>query len=183
MVGLFGGGQGSLNPTAIAAQSETYTVATNPSEANNWTPLLGEIGPDYSFGIVLNGIELDPVAAEPFPHEGVTAPNVNWEWNLEALNVRIGLDCDAAHVQPSGKYHYHGVPSLYLDNTKIPSNSMTLIGYAADGFPIYYKYAYENATDMGSDVIIMQSSYQLKSGERPGDGETAPCGSYDGDLF
>lgn len=100
-----------------------------------------------------------------------------------STNVRIGLDCDAAHVQPSGKYHYHGVPSLYLDNTKIPSNSMTLIGYAADGFPIYYKYAYENATDMGSDVIIMQSSYQLKSGERPGDGETAPCGSYDGDLF
>lgn len=57
---------------------------------------------------------------------------------------------------------------------------MTLVGYAADGFPVYYKYAYTNATDVNSAVIAMTSSYRLKSGKRPGDGVTAPCGSYDG---
>ena len=57
---------------------------------------------------------------------------------------------------------------------------MTLIGYAADGFPIYYKYGYTNPTDSGMGVSIMTSSYQLKSGCRPGDGVTAPCGVYDG---
>jgi hypothetical protein len=25
--------------------------------------------------------------------------SVNWEWNLEALNVQIGLDCNSVHVK------------------------------------------------------------------------------------
>ena len=57
---------------------------------------------------------------------------------------------------------------------------MTLIGYAADGFPIYYKYAYSEATNSNSAIEEMVSSYQLKSGERPGDGITAPCDEYNG---
>lgn len=185
-VGLFGGGQGSLNPNAISAQSETYTIPLNPTENTTLTPLLSttgtgpNAGPQYSFGVLLNGVELDPIAAEPFPHEGIMSPNVNWEWNLEATNVQIGLDCNNAHVQPQGKYHYHGAPTLYLENANIPSNAMTLIGYAADGFPIYYKYAYEIANDNSSSVVAMTSSYQLKSGDRPGDGISAPCGEYNG---
>ena len=185
-VGLFGGGQGSLNPNAISEQNESYTITINPTEAATFTPLLSttgsgpNAGPQYSFGVLLNGVELDPVAAEPFPHEGFMSPDVNWEWNLEAMNVRIGLDCNSAHVQPTGKYHYHGKPTLFLDNLGVPTNTMTLIGYAADGFPIYYKYAYTIATDNTSTVIEMTSSYQLKSGDRPGDGVTAPCDSYNG---
>ena len=59
----------------------------NPTVSNNFTSLLGQNGPSFSFGILLNGIELDPVAAEPFPHdEGANSPNANWEWNLEATN-------------------------------------------------------------------------------------------------
>jgi len=182
-VGLFGMGPGALNPNAISQQSETYRVSVNPSEATSFTSLLSTGtpgGPQYSFGILFNGVELDPVASEPFPHEGTMGPNVNWEWNLEALNVNLGLDCSNAHVQPSGKYHYHGAPVSYLDGLNAPTNQMTLIGYAADGFPIYYKYAYTTATDNTSAVVEMTSSYQLKSGDRPGDGETAPCGTYDG---
>ncbi len=185
-VGLFGQAAGSLNPNAISAQSEQYEITTEPVIANNLTPLLSTTGdgpaagPQYSFGVLLNGVELDPVAAEPFPHEGFMSANVNWEWNLEALNVNLGLDCNNAHVQPTGKYHYHGSPTLFLDQLDISINTMTLIGYAADGFPIYYKYAYSDPTDMGSNLVAMTSSYQLKEGERPGDGDTAPCGSYDG---
>ena len=57
---------------------------------------------------------------------------------------------------------------------------MTLIGHAADGFPIYYKYAYSLANNSSSDVSIMTSSYQLKSGNRPGDGITSPCDIFSG---
>jgi len=178
-VGLFGGGQGSLNPNAISPQSITYNITTSPI-ISSLTPLLSSTGPQYSFGILLNGVELDPVAAEPFPHEGMMNPNVNWAWNLEALNVNLGLDCNNAHVQPTGKYHYHGSPVLYLEDLNIPTNQMTLIGYAADGFPIYYKYAYSTATDINSPVITMTSSYQLKIGNRGGDGITAPCDTYNG---
>jgi len=185
-VGLFGNTQGALNPNQIKEQSETYKISVSPTESSVLTPLLSttgngsNAGPQYSFGVLLNGIELDPVAAEPFPHEGMMNPNVNWEWNLEALHVNLGLDCNSAHVQPSGKYHYHGSPVLFLQNLNISSNKMTLIGYAADGFPIYYKYAYEIASDSTSSVIEMTSSYQLKSGNRGGDGETAPCDTYNG---
>ncbi len=180
MVGLFGDVSGALNPNAISEQNETYSITTTPSAVNSFTPLLGDNGPDYSFGVLFNGVELDPVAAEPFPHNGIMDPNVNWEWNLEALNVDIGLDCNHAHVQPTGKYHYHGKPTLFIDDIGIPTSEMTLVGYAADGFPVYYKYAYSTATDSTSAVIEMTSSYQLKPGDRPGDGITAPCGPYNG---
>ena len=181
LVGLFGGGSGSLNPNAISEQSETYELPLNPSEANDFTSLLNQnTGPQYSFGVLLNGVELDPVAAEPFPHEGALSANVNWEWNLEALNVNLGLDCNNAHVQPTGKYHYHGSPILFLENLNIPDTEMTMIGYAGDGFPIYYKFAYEDATDASSAVIAMTPSYELKTGDRPGDGVTAPCDVYNG---
>ena len=179
-VGLFGSAPGSLNPNAISEQSETYRITTAPTVASILTPLLGSNGPDYSFGILFSGVEVDPIAAEPFPHEGVMSPDVNWEWNLEALNVNIGLDCNYAHVQPTGKYHYHGKPTLFLDQLGISTTTMTLIGYAADGFPIYYKYAYSDASDNTSTVVAMTSSYQLKSGNRPGDGITAPCDTYNG---
>jgi hypothetical protein len=186
MVGLFGMGSGSLNPNAISEQNETYSITTEPIIANSYTALLStegsgrDLGPQYSFGVLLNGVELDPVAAEPFPHEGAMSTNVNWEWNLEALNVRIGLDCNNAHVQPTGKYHYHGSPILYLQNLNISTSEMTLIGYAADGFPIYYKYAFSNANNSNSEVLAMTSSYQLKSGNRGGDGITSPCDDYNG---
>ncbi|MCK0179342.1 YHYH protein [Flavobacteriaceae bacterium S0862] len=186
MVGLFGMGLGSLNPNAISEQNETYSITTQPIISNTLTPLLStggfgrDLGPQYSFGVLLNGVELDPVAAEPFPHEGAMSTNVNWEWNLEALNVRIGLDCNNAHVQPTGKYHYHGTPILYLQSLNISTSEMTLIGYAADGFPIYYKYAFSNANNSNSEVLAMTSSYQLKSGNRGGDGVTSPCDDYNG---
>lgn len=183
-VGLFGPVMGSLNPNAISPQNESYTIPLNPIEANEFTSLLGtsgtDLGPQYSFGILFNGVELDPVAAEPFPHEGMNSSNANWIWNLEALNVNLGVDCNNAHVQPNGKYHYHGTPTSYLNSLNASSSTMTLIGYAADGFPVYYKYAYSLANNSGSDITIMTSSYRLKSGNRPGDGISAPCDSYNG---
>ncbi len=185
-VGVFGNVQGAINPNAISEQSETYTITTIPEITSQLTPLLNtsgsfsQSGPQYEFGILLNGVVLDPIAAEPFPHEGAMSASANWEWNLEATNVRIGLDCNNAHVQPTGKYHYHGSPSLFLEELNAPETQMTLIGYAADGFPIYYKYAYENATDNTSPIVQMTSSYQLKEGNRPGDGITAPCDVYNG---
>ena len=187
LVGLFGGGQGSLNPNEISPQFENYVISCIPTVNPTLTSLLNDagqgqnLGPQYAFGIMLNGIELDPVAAEPFPHNGnLSDPNNNWEWNKEALNVNLGLDCNNGHVQPNGKYHYHSTPVDYLNSLGLSNNEMTLVGYAADGFPIYYKYAYSVADNNSSNIQIMKSSYQLKSGDRPGDGITAPCDEYNG---
>ena len=56
---------------------------------------------------------------------------------------------------------------------------MVLVGYAADGFPIYALYGYSDGQDSGATIIENTSSYRLKSGERPSDGGN-PGGHYDG---
>ena len=53
-----------------------------------------------------------------------------------------------------------------------------LIGWAADGFPIYAVYGYSDPNDSKSKVQKLSSSYQLKTGSRPGG--DAPAGIYDG---
>ena len=178
-VGLFGNSPGALNPNSITEQNSRYDIDLTPSMANSKTYLLNN-GPTYSFGILLNGVEVDPVAAEPWPHTKPVSNSHNWDWNLEATMVDIGLDCNTAHVQPTGKYHYHGVPNLYLESITSNSNEMLHVGWAADGYPIYYSTGYSNANDNLSSVKTLISSYQLKLGDRPGDGDSAPCGPHTG---
>lgn len=57
---------------------------------------------------------------------------------------------------------------------------MTIIGFAADVFPIYYKDTHFNAFDSLSSVIEMSTIYQLKSGERLVYGISAPCRGFTG---
>ncbi|MEO9853722.1 MAG: YHYH protein [Reichenbachiella sp.] len=180
--GLFGNFDGALNNNAISVLNETFNLVTDGVLASTTTPLLSlTTGPQYSFGILFSGIELDPEPAEPWPHSGsFTDPNLNWEWNMKATNLDLGFDCNNAHVQPQGKYHYHGFPTLFIESLGLVDPAMTLVGYAADGFPIYYKYGYVNPNDDQSGAVSLASSFQLKSGERPGDGITEPCGEYNG---
>lgn len=173
----------SGNPHTISAQNNEYKVTLRPQRATKLTSIYNGQGfgigsPNYVFGVVKNGIKLDPSAAEAF-----TPPNSrekNFEWNKEALSInnRLGDDCNNAHVQPNGEYHYHGTPWGYVESAK--GNSMLLIGWAADGFPIYYKWIPKNANDLNSALIEAKSSYRLKSGVRPGDGLSEPNGNYDG---
>lgn len=177
MVGPF---PNASNPNSIQAINETLSVDYTPQQANQLTALQSEFGPLYEFGIMLNGVHLDPVAAEPWPHTTLNDPNVNWDWNLEATTNNLGLDVSNAHVQPTGKYHYHGVPTDYIENLDVSENEMILVGWAADGFPVYYKYGYSDPNNPNSAIIELTPSYQLKSGTRPGDGITAPCDAYNG---
>jgi len=181
-VGLFGRVSGSLNPNAIAPVTDTYSIPMSPTFTGTPTALLNTSnGPQYELGILLNGVLLDPEAAEPWPHDGIfSASTKNWEWNLDAMSINLGLDCNNAHVQPTGKYHHHGSPNLYIESINVSANTMTLFGYAADGFPIYHNYGYQDVNDANSGVKKLASSYRLKSGERPGDGSSAPCGNYSG---
>ncbi len=40
---------------------------------------------------------------------------------------------------------------------------MTLVGWAADGFPVYARYGYSVATDATSALKVIKSSYRIKS--------------------
>lgn len=168
----------SGNPHRISAQSYRITLPAAPQKAGRTTPARG-----FPFGIALNGVVFDPGAAEWY--QGQRGP-----WQYEPLSgaVPLGLDTNNAHVQPSGAYHYHGLPEGLLAQLGTSRDAHSpLIGWAADGFPIYARYGHLNGADAASAIIDHSSGYRLKQGPRQpvtGNGyignSTTPGGYYDG---
>ncbi|MCG9793542.1 YHYH protein [Flavobacterium algicola] len=170
------------NPNKISEQDKVYAIDLTPELAADKTFVydqgIDSGKPNYVFGVAINGVKFEPSANEFFKNTKTNQPN--YEWTLEPLSdeVNLGEDYNNAHVQPNGEYHYHGTPTgLVADFDK---NKMTLVGWAADGFPMYYKMGYKDPMNPKSGVVQLKSSYTLKKGERPGDGITAPNGSYSG---
>ncbi|MBI5772736.1 MAG: YHYH protein [Verrucomicrobia bacterium] len=154
------------NPNRIAPQNYSFRVpakpqaAAQPTDANRgW------------FGVALNGV----------PFEAGTAEFWSRDWKYEAIggSINLGLDEHRAHVQPTGAYHYHGLPNGLIASLGGDGKKMLQIGWAADGFPIYTSHAPTDANDLKSALKKMRSSYQLKKGARPG-APNGPGGKFDG---
>jgi hypothetical protein len=128
----------------------------------------------YRFGVALNGVTFDP--SGPWFHEGD-----RYDWHFEATSPvarpALGLDDNQAHTQAGGQYHYHGVPAglVALLRDKTPTG-MLLLGYAADGFPVYASEVHRDPHDATSPLVTARSSYRLRKGTRP----SAPGGTFDG---
>lgn len=139
------------NPNTISVQSVSASYSLDPVLTSTMTTLGGPRG---AIGYVLNGVKIDPG----------TAGNVGG-WSIEALgqdSFNFGDDANHAHVQPTGEYHYHGIPEGFVDKLN-NGTEPTLIAWAADGFPIYARYGYLDAMDANSGVVVIESSYQLKA--------------------
>jgi hypothetical protein len=95
--------------------------------------------------------------------------------------MNLGIDTSHAHVQPTGAYHYHGLPTGLIQRLQKEhgKDTMLLIGYAADGYPIYAEYGYTKADDATSPLKKLKPGYKLKEGNRP-TGEKGPSEKYDG---
>lgn len=157
----------SGNPHSITTQSYQFSMPANPTANGSQQSSEG-----YLFGVALNGVVFDPATAEYWNRDRSSG------WRYEAISANgpsLGLDDSNAHVQPNGAYHYHGLPDALL-NLLSDRDAPTLIGYAADGFPIYGPLSYQDADDPSSGLVEMQSSYVLKSGTR----DSGPGGTYDG---
>ncbi len=157
------------NPNRIQSQQHKYRVPLAPQKAKQTTPLQRQ-----PFGVALNGVPFDPGTAEFWRRD----PRSGWNYDALSGKINRGLDKSNAHVQPDGSYHYHGIPTGLVDilNGKDETTSMRLLGYAADGFPIYGPMAYKDAENPRSELVKMTSSFQLKKGTRQG----GPGGRYDG---
>lgn len=162
----------SGNPHSITAQNNVFRVPLTPEYASTSTSVLGSDNrPAYKVGVAVNGVPFDVTTAEYWKRD----PSLGW--NIEAIGtLNLGLDDNQAHVQPTGAYHYHGVPYGLIADQSATQHS-ALYGYAADGFPIYILYGYSEPNDGSSSVRKVTSSYRLKSGSRPSSG---PSGTYDG---
>ena len=164
------------NPHSITEINETYTIVATPTANNSVTLLTTTNGaPRYRFGILKNGIILAPIAAEFFIDTQSGMDNTDWNENALSSAINLGTDCNNSHVFPSGMYHHHATPSAYIATLNIDGSAPVQIGWAADGYPIYYKYANKNGS-----VVELTSSYRLKTADRGGDGVSAPSGCPDG---
>jgi len=125
-------------------------------------------------GILLNGVTLDLLPAacydvgnEPIGQEKIgCGPEENehpWRYDpMSSLNG-FGTDEHHAHTQPGGKYHYHGNPVAMFAQT-CGLRASAVIGFAADGYPIYGACITDEAT---GEIRKAQSSYVLKDNGGP----------------
>src|SRR6185436_9422352 len=114
------------NPNAISEQKYHFEMPLKPKAADEATPLRG-----YLFGVALNGVVFDPGTAEVWSpgQEVVSRPGPGTRmgpgmdrsrvWNYQGMGrMNLGIDSSHAHVQPTGAYHYHGLPTGLIDRLR-----------------------------------------------------------------
>jgi len=164
----------------VAEVNESFTILGAPAAAGSTTPL----SLMYDNGVFRNGTKLDAIAAacygvgpDPLGEEkiGCMTEGTPWRYDPMFAGNDFGTDGHNAHTQPDGAYHYHGDPLAMYDASGASESG--LIGFAADGFPIYGPYI-----DDGGTVRRAVSGWTLKVGARESQsGEGAfPSGDHDG---
>jgi hypothetical protein len=154
-------------PIAVSPMEFTLRMTTTPAPAAKATPLGG-----WLFAVALNGVVFDPTG--PFML-GNNDGGYQFEVMSKVARASLGLDANNAHVQPSGEYHYHGMPEGLISALGA-RDALRLVGYAADGYPVYGPAGHSDPTDPTSPVRALRPSYRLKSGAR-----TSPAtGTHDG---
>lgn len=134
------------NPNTISAQNVKYSFPLNPVYT-------GKAKWAREPGVAVNGVKFEPETAEAFVCE------TGERYRIEAFQtlVNLGLDSNHAHVQPTGAYHYHAAPTGLI-SLLYKGEDLILVGFALDGFPIYY-----------SKSGKYKPSFRLASKSRTGD--------------
>lgn len=156
------------NPNTIAAQTISASMTLTPAKSSVNTVVGGPGGVSV---YARNSVKFDPGTAGTCPGTMSRTADCNLAngtdtWHIEALGqstFNFGVDQNNAHVQPGGVYHYHGMPEglLTLAGASDSNRKMVLVGWAADGFPVYARYCYSNAMDATSALKICAGSYVL----------------------
>ena len=152
------------NPNTISEQNVNQIFTLCPTLVSDTGVPVG--GPAGAIAYAINSVKFDPATAGRCDDDGsCSLAQGQGQWNIEALGHEtfdFGDDMNHAHVQPSGEYHYHGMPELLIDILG-DNQSMTLVGWASDGFPVYARFGYSDANDPSSDLISLQPSWRLKT--------------------
>ena len=137
--------------------------------------------------VMLNGVVVDVKSAGCYnpsetraDTEGNTeagcGPNAHWRLIPLEYSTGFGVDIHNAHVQPDGTYHYHGNPNAMFDDAPTGDGS-PVIGFAADGFPIYGSYILDEQTGYYRKAL---SGFTVKEGNRGDRTDLNPGGKYSG---
>lgn len=161
-----------------AEVEESFTLVASPEFAEENTPLTIQ----WDNGVFLNGVKLDLLAAacygvgpDRLGRERIGCGPAGTPWRYDPMFEESGFGTDGhnAHTQNDGAYHYHGDPNAMYDASGEAESGV--IGFAADGFPIYGPFIEE-----GGEIRRVRSGYTLREGARVSqEGE----GAYPGDTF
>ncbi|REL27813.1 YHYH protein [Thalassotalea euphylliae] len=155
----------------VQAVLSSYRIPIKPEPSA--TPANLVIGTTEA--IMLNGVTLDILAAacygvgdEPLGREkigcGANQNDNPWRYDpMSPLNT-FGTDIHNAHTQPNGKYHYHANPVAMFSQTCTAGIASPVIGFAADGYPIFGSCFIDSTTGETRKAL---SSYQLKDNGGP----------------
>ncbi len=113
---------------------------------------------------------------------GSEAQNTTGYWNRDAyVNEGASFDPNNAH-QAGGQHHYHVNPpglrylmgdhvdfnptnKAYTESATVATKHSPILGWVADGFPIYGPYGYSVSNNAASGVRRMVSGYVLRNGQ------------------
>ena len=125
---------------------------------------------DYYNAILLNGALVDLLSdgcccPGPKPTgcgEIIMCSDTSNPWRKDPMfpGGEFRPDSHNAHAQDNGTYHYHGPPNALYDLSG--KKESPVIGFAADGFPIYGPYINDHGT-----IRKVRSSYRKITGPRP----------------
>ena len=155
--------------TNVAEIDREFRVQRDPQMA----PEISQINRQAWDAVMLNGVVADVKSAGCYKPsesradadgntEAGCGPNDNWMLIPLEYSTKFGADIHNAHVQPDGTYHYHGNPNAMFDDSPSGEGS-PVIGFAADGFPIYGSYILDSLTGNYRKAL---SGYTLKEGTR-----------------
>ena len=150
----------------IRVQSKTLDVVAHKYEfkvprlpkANSLTKDVG----NNIFAVATNGVPIQTANA-PWQYSR------DKKYRYEALSgaTHLGaMDKHNGHLHPEdGAYHYHGLPNGLIEELGA-DKAMVMIGYAADGFPVYNNYGFTDYKNGKGSFVEVASSYRLKKGKR-----------------
>jgi hypothetical protein len=167
-----GDGENVFFAQTILAQDVTYEITTSPTIAGTPTTNIWKANV-----VLLNGGKVDILPAACYA-EGNDSKNtlgsemigcgpdlIDHPWRYDPMSPlnSFGTDTHNAHVQPDGMYHYHANPNaIFESDCSEVSSASPVIGFAADGFPVYGSCISESGS-----IRNAQPSYQLKDGGGP----------------
>ena len=127
---------------------------------------------------------------DAFYWNGSTDTQGTGYWNRDAYyNEGATFDPAYAHQQNTGTYHYHADPialryllgdhvtydagtKTYAESAAAITQHSPILGWAADGYPIYGPYGYAKPMDSTSGLIRMRTGYTLRNGSNGTDNMT-----------
>ncbi len=160
-------------------QKALYRIPRSP--ATNGTHTLTSLG---AIGYSVDGVALfDTQDGAKWTGSAESQMGGTGYWYRDAyINEGVTFDPANAHQPGSGQHHYHANPIAlrYLLGDHVDFNSATkiytesaepvtkhspILGWMADGFPIYGPYGHSSATNANSGLRRMVGGYVLRDGQ------------------